>query len=202
MESRQQQDLGAGPLDPTGPSPILEPPNQALVPVPFYPGVYIAAVGLVGVFAASAINSAVRSEWYEALDKPKHAPKPIVFGTVWSVLYILIAACAVSTVSILASQGKPNQIHFFDCLFALQLALNLLWTLLFFQRRNPKAAFTVILLLWIVVLLMLVFCTHVEGFNLFLVLPYFLWVTYAAYLNWGVLRNGNLADELLFGVID
>ena len=118
------------------------------------------------------------NSWYVGLRKPAWVPPGRTIGLIWSVLYVLMA---VSVWLVWREQGVDAWIPL--ALFGVQLALNSLWSILFFGRRNPRAAFQEILVLWVAILATLVsfwIDTPLAGL---LLVPYIAWVTFAGNLN-------------------
>ena len=148
-------------------------------------GVLWDAVALLVSFAAcfgtayvgSRFTFRSLSSWYAGLRKPDWAPSGRTIGTIWSVLYFLMAVAAwlVWWEAGLVAVPLP--------LFAVQLILNAGWSWLFFGRRNPRLAFAELLVLWAVILATLVAfwsVTWVAGLHF---VPYLAWVTFASYEN-------------------
>ena len=125
-------------------------------------------------------------EWYESLDKPPWTPAKWVFPAAWSVLYLCIAAAG-ARVAVL--EGSAYAMAF----FALQLALNTLWTPIFFGLRRMGAAMVVILCLWLAVAATLLAFFALDWIAGALFAPYLLWVTIAAALNFSVWRRNPTA---------
>lgn len=118
--------------------------------------------------------------FYQVLIKPPLAPPGFIFPIVWSVLYLLMGVAALLVLR--RGYNKPyvkDAMHF----FVIQLALNFLWPIVFFNLRAPLFAFLVLLTMWLFVGI----CTakfyrinHTAGW---LMLPTWLWTTFAGYLN-------------------
>ncbi len=143
---------------------------------------------LVGTGAAAltgAIASARAGEFYQELSRPTWAPPAHVFGPVWSVLYVLMAAAAWLVVR---EWGWPRARPAI-ALYGLQLVLNALWTWLFFRWRLGWAAFVEILALWTLLLLTVWTFWRVRRLAGGLLLPYLAWVTFAAALTYVVWRQ-------------
>lgn len=119
--------------------------------------------------------------WYEALLKPTFNPPPWLFGPVWSVLYLTMAV-ALWLVRRDRDAG-PDLRRRATALFALQFALNLSWTPLFFGLHSPGLAFVDICLLWIALLTTMLVFGRVRPLAGYLLLPYLLWVSFALVLN-------------------
>jgi len=129
--------------------------------------------------------------WYRSLEQPAWAPADPVYGAVWTLIFALAAASAV-----LAWRAAPTrrEIETIVGLFALNGFLNILWSLLFFQVHRPDWALGELVVLWLsIVLLMVVTGRHSRPAAL-LLLPYLLWVSFAGWLNWEIVRlNGPFA---------
>jgi len=136
-------------------------------------------------FAAAAMGAAasVRSaEFYAALAQPAWAPPSAVFGPVWSVLYALMAIAAWLVWERSKSVGVRGPIT----LFMVQLVANALWSWLFFAWRLGGAAFAEIVLLGVLIVATAVSFWRVRALAGALLVPYLLWVTFAAFLNYSV----------------
>ncbi|WP_395687776.1 TspO/MBR family protein [Aestuariivirga sp.] len=131
------------------------------------------AVGMLGGLASTASIDG----WYRTIAKPAWTPPDAVFGPVWTLLYIMMAVAA-WLVWQTGEQVRPALILFF-----VQLALNLLWTLLFFAARSPGLALIEVVFLWLgVALTMLAFFAR-SSLAGWLFVPYLAWVSFAAVLN-------------------
>jgi tryptophan-rich sensory protein len=146
-------------------------------------------LGLLGwlllCFAAAAVGSLfMPGEWYAALNKPAWNPPGWIFGPVWTALYAMMAVAAwlIWHRGGLAVQRRPLG------LFLAQLALNALWTPLFFGLRQPGLAFAEILLLWLAILATLLAFRPVSRAAAWLLVPYLAWVSFAAVLNGALWR--------------
>jgi tryptophan-rich sensory protein len=143
---------------------------------------------LVLCFAATGIGGAVTSpqieNWYATLAKPSWNPPNWVFGPVWSVLYfcMAIAAWLVWRRNGLVGAREPL------ALFAVQLALNTLWSCLFFGLHNPGLAFAEILLLWAAIAATMVTFWRRSVSAGILFMPYLAWVSFATVLNFTIWR--------------
>lgn len=120
-------------------------------------------------------------DWYEGLEKPSWTPPKWLFPLAWTTLYLCMSFAAMRIAQL---EDNGHAMAF----YALQLALNTLWTPIFFGLHRMRAGMIVILCLWLAV-----FCTMVAFFRLdwiagALFLPYVAWVTIASALNWSVWR--------------
>jgi len=145
--------------------------------------------GLIGwfvlCFAASAVGalaSIQAQSFYGQLVQPAWAPPPWVFGPVWTVLYALMAIAA----WLIWRSGGFRSHRRALSLFLVQLALNALWSWLFFAWHSGSLAFVDIVLLWcFIVATILSFC-RVSPLAGALLVPYVLWVSFAAALNYAL----------------
>ncbi len=135
------------------------------------------AAGIGSLFTMPAIAS-----WYATLPKPAWTPPAWVFGPVWSALYTLMAVAA----WLVWNQRGVLRALLPLALFASQLVLNVLWSYLFFGLHRVGAAAVDIVFLWVAILLTLLAFGRVRPLAGWLLLPYLLWVTYAATLNFGI----------------
>lgn len=142
------------------------------------------AFGLMGwlllCFAASAMGALfMPGEWYAALAKPAWNPPGWIFGPVWTILYAMMAVAAwlVWQRGGWAAQGRPLR------LFLVQLALNALWSPIFFGLHEPGLAFAEMILLWLAIGVTLVRFWRVHRAAAWLLVPYLAWVSFAAVLN-------------------
>lgn len=140
--------------------------------------VALAAPLAVGLLSGLATARGVQ-EWYPGLAKPPFNPPDWVFGPVWTVLYLMmgVAAWLVWRRADEARVGTPL------VLFAAQLLLNGLWSVLFFGLRSPGVAAVEILLLWIAIVLTIRSFRRVSVPAALLLVPYWAWVSFAAVLN-------------------
>ena len=121
-------------------------------------------------------------EWYKGLRKPSFTPRQSVYGPVWTTLYALIAVAAwlVWRDKGLLAAGLPLG------LFLLQVIFNAAWSWIFFGLKKPGAAFVELLLLWMLIVATTASFWHRVPLAGILMLPYLLWVTFAAGLNYSI----------------
>ena len=132
-------------------------------------------VGALGsLFTISAITT-----WYAGLVKPTFNPPSFLFAPVWTTLYFLMG---VSLFLVLQKKLKKQK-NFLIILFAVQLFLNFLWSVIFFGMHLPLAALIEISLLWISIALLIIDFWKFSKPAAVLLLPYIAWVSFAAFLN-------------------
>lgn len=149
------------------------------------------ALGLLGwlaiSFAAAAVGgvaSANAGEFYQALARPAWAPPGWLFGPVWSGLYLLMGMAAWLVWRKQGFHGAGIAL----LLFLIQLAVNALWTWLFFVWYQGALAFVEIIILWALILATIVAFWRVRPLAGILLLPYLAWVTFAAALTYATWR--------------
>jgi translocator protein len=156
---------------------------------------WIALLIFFGIcFAVAASASAVTANsvktWYPRLLKPAGTPPPWIFGPVWSILYLLMATAA----WLVWKQRIHQDVSLALVLFMTQLALNGLWSLLFFGLRRPGAALVKIIVLLVAIAVTALRFAELSTPAFWLMTPYGAWVLYASYLNLGIWRlNKGLA---------
>ena len=143
------------------------------------------AAWLIISFIAAAIGAAASVQagpFYTQLVRPEWAPAPSVFGPVWTVLYILMGIAA----WLVWRAGGFGAARFALTIFLVQLALNALWSWLFFGWHRGGLAFGDILLLWAAIVATVVAFWRIRSLAGALLVPYLLWVSFATLLNYYV----------------
>lgn len=150
--------------------------------------VLVFAAFVVVCFAVAGVGSLVTTPqtasggWYGTLDKPFFTPPASVFGPVWTFLYL---SMAVSGWLLWRREGFSGA-KAAMALFSIQLALNLLWSVIFFGLEAPGFALIEILVLWTFILLTTLAFSAVSRPAGWLLVPYLAWVTFATALNAGI----------------
>lgn len=127
-------------------------------------------------------------QWYKDLSKPRWTPPNWLFPVAWSILYVCMAAAGARAA---ASDGAGLAL----ALWALQIALNGLWTPVFFGLRNIRGGMLVLSLLWASVFVTMLALWVTDWIAGLLFLPYLVWVTIAGALNLSVWRLNPQAAE-------
>jgi benzodiazapine receptor len=137
---------------------------------------------LAACFAAGATGGLFPSgEWYKGLNKPSWTPPDWMFPVAWTTLYLCMSYSAALVAS--APDGGMGL-----AFWALQIALNTLWTPVFFGLRRIKLGFYILIALWIAVAATMVSFFAVNLLAGILFVPYLIWVTVAGALNFAVWR--------------
>lgn len=124
---------------------------------------------------------------YENLAQPPLSPPGWVFPVVWTILYLLMGFASYLVFTADAPAGQKKRAL---TLYAIQLFLNFLWSPVYFGLEWRLVAFFILLALWVAVLLTMRAFSQINEKAGDLLLPYILWLTFAAYLNLGtVLLN-------------
>ncbi len=137
--------------------------------------------GIIGsIFTASSVTS-----WYPTLVKPSFTPSGFYIGLIWIVLFFLMGISL-----FLIWRETPSSIEARIALnfFAAQLIVNVLWSMAFFGMRSPIRGVFVITFLWILILINIIKFWPVNRTAAILLIPYIVWVSIAAYLNYSIWR--------------
>lgn len=135
--------------------------------------------GLAGTFfVLPAISS-----WYLKLNKPSLTPPGWTFGIVWTILYILMG---VASYLVWKKGLKLVEVRIALSIYLCQLFLNLFWSIIFFGQKNPEAAFIEIIPLCLLIVANFVAFFRISKLAAWMLAPYFLWVSFAVYLNYSV----------------
>lgn len=117
--------------------------------------------------------------WFHALKKPFLAPPDWIFAPIWSILYVMIVLSLVFFLKTGGLKFKILPIFF----FIIQIILNFSWTNIFFGMQKIGTALIIIVFLWIFLLLTITTFYKHSKISAWLLVPYFLWVSFATYLN-------------------
>ncbi len=120
--------------------------------------------------------------WYDMLVKPSFNPPDWVFSPVWTMLYTLMGISLFLVLNSEKSGDRAQGIVF----FTIQLVLNGLWSIVFFGMHQILGAFIVIILLLIFIILSIVKFYRISKPAAYLLVPYLLWVSFAAVLNFSL----------------
>jgi translocator protein len=150
----------------------------------------IACAGAFAVAIAGGLTTDIGS-WYFQLKKPAWQPPDWVFGPTWTLIFLLCVIAAAK--SWIYAQSKRER-WLVAVLFCVNGALNVMWSALFFSLRRPDWAFLQIFFLWLSIVILMLFLGQIYGAARWLLLPYLLWVTFAALLNASVVQLNSPFD--------
>lgn len=143
----------------------------------------------VAVLLVASLGATITDlgQWYQQLAKPAWQPPDWLFGPAWTLIFGLTAISAVQV----WKDAVADQRAWIIGLFCLNGFLNILWSLLFFRAQRPDWAQLEVILLWLSILGLMVVTARYSKLSTVLLLPYLLWVTFAGYLNYTVVKlNG------------
>lgn len=132
----------------------------------------LAVGGLSAIITGSAMQD------FMLLNKPLLSPPAWVFPVVWTILYILMGIA-----SYIVWQSKDRNKDLALKIYALQLIFNFFWSYIFFNMQNYLFAFIWLMILWLLIIVTTVLFYRINKTAGYLLIPYLLWVTFAAYLN-------------------
>jgi translocator protein len=135
---------------------------------------------VIGYFSGMVTRSAITT-WYPTLIKPSFNPPNWIFAPVWSMLYVMMGVAA----GLVWNKMESDKVVVKNALviFAVQLALNALWSYLFFGLKNPMLAGIEIILLWLMIFETYTKFIKINKIAAYLLIPYLLWVSFAMVLN-------------------
>jgi benzodiazapine receptor len=155
---------------------------------PRWKPVAVAALWAIAVAALGALTTDI-GPWYAQLHKPSWQPPDWLFGPAWTLIFAL---AALAGVLYWRSTTRRDDRLWILIAFAMNGFLNALWSLLFFRIRRPDFALEEVGFLWISILLLILLAMRRSSTAAWLLVPYLLWVSFASYLNWTILRlNGS-----------
>jgi tryptophan-rich sensory protein len=158
--------------------------------------------GIIGsLFTTPAIDN-----WYINLNKPAFTPPGSFIGIIWVILFFLMGIALYLVwsknwvVEIPADSVRPKVWNRFSeklfsgswreenvvAIFAVQLILNILWSVIFFGLKLPGLAFFELLMLWFAILYTIINFYRISRLASYLLLPYILWVSFAGFLNFTI----------------
>jgi tryptophan-rich sensory protein len=132
--------------------------------------------------ALGGLSSANAPEFYGTLQRPPWAPPSWLFGPVWTALYLMMGLAAYL---VWRERGWSWPLW----LFAVHIVFNAVWSPLFFSMRNGALAFADIVILWLMIGALLFVFARISTVAAILLVPYWLWVTFASALNFVLWRR-------------
>jgi translocator protein len=139
---------------------------------------FIILCNLIG--SIGALWNSSDGNWFKDLKKPNFNPPNWIFGPVWTLLFTLMGITLYIVWTAPSSEIRTIAL----ALFWTQFIFNVLWSYLFFGIHNPFLAFIEIILLLILIIATGIYFYSVNRFAGYLLIPYFLWVIFASFLNY------------------
>ncbi|WP_342647723.1 TspO/MBR family protein [Mucilaginibacter sp. CSA2-8R] len=148
----------------------------------FNPGALIVSLLTVAAIAATASACTISQipVWYRTLQKPSFSPPNWLFGPVWTCLYVMIAVAAYL---VWQRHDDSSLYKSTRTIYFVQLFLNFLWSIVFFGMHQVLGALIIIILLMVSIGVLIYRFNHFSKAASFLMVPYFLWVSFASALN-------------------
>ncbi len=134
-------------------------------------------IAIVAYLGSLFTSQSTTSSWYQEI-KPSITPPNYVFPIVWAILFIMVAISLYFSWTSSRDKAKTAGV------FGVNFLLNILWSVFYFGMRLPSLAFLEIIFLWLSILWMLITTYRVSKKAFWLLIPYFLWVTFASILNY------------------
>lgn len=144
-------------------------------------GLWIGLTEAVGALSGWLSREGMKI-YSETVVQPPLSPPMWLFPVVWVILYLLMGFSAARIYLAPPSKKRSRGLN----LYVAQLIVNFFWSLIFFNAQAFGLAFLWLLLLWVLVLAMILTFRKVDPLAAWLQVPYLLWLTFAAYLNFGV----------------
>jgi tryptophan-rich sensory protein len=157
----------------------------------------VAAIITIFVLVVGGLMTTV-GPWYRGINKPSWNPPDWIFGPAWTAILALAAWAGV-----LAWDNAPDTGDrlIIAGLFGVNILLHMAWSPLFFNLRRPDWALIEVPFLWLSILALMIGLARYSTLASWLLLPYLLWVAFAAYLNFTIVRMnppfGSAADTNL-----
>lgn len=136
-----------------------------------------------GVGLLSGLLSGNQREFFNSLVKPPLSPPGVLFPIVWTILYGMMGVALYFVIT--SARGSYREQRSAVIYFALQLAVNFSWSIVFFRFEALLAAAVVIVLLDLLVIITMIKFKEINKLSFWLLIPYLAWILFATYLNFG-----------------
>ena len=144
-------------------------------------------ISILIVFFSGAVGTVYTlpqiTSWYASLIKPGWTPPNWAFGPIWTTLYVLMG---IALFLVWREGFARKDVKIAIVIFAIQLILNVMWSLVFFGGHNILGGLILIIVLWISILINIIVFYRISRPAGLILVPYLIWVTIAAYLNYSV----------------
>ena len=149
------------------------------------PPAVVAACAAAGACAVAGLGMLVTDlgPWYQSLKQPWYKPPDAWFGPAWTLIFTLAAIAAVRA---WRASTSPQQRRTLLAAFVFNGALNVFWSWLFFRARRPDWALVEVVAFWLSIVLLIVLAARSDTLAGLLLVPYAVWVAFAAAINLGV----------------
>lgn len=154
--------------------------------------VTVPVIEFLGVASGFLANSGYGNRWFAALDKPALTPPGWVFGTVWPILYLLMALALAMILHARGAKGRGLAIT----VFVVQLLCNLAWSPLFFAAHEATLAFYLILVILLLATATTLLFGRIRPLAAWLMVPYLAWLGFASGLAYEIDQRNPDAERL------
>lgn len=146
-------------------------------------GIFIISLLLpLGIGMLSAALSSKGMAAYGNMNKPPFSPPAWLFPIAWTILYLMMG---LASYFVLASEASHRSKTIAIVIYGIQLVMNFMWSFIFFNRHQYFPAFLWLLQIWLFVLICIFLFYRIRKIAGWLMVPYGIWLTFAAYLNLG-----------------
>lgn len=152
----------------------------------------VPTIMLLGFLSGQISGSGEGNPWFDELIKPAAQPPGWAFGLVWPILYLLMGIALAIVLNARGARLRGVAV----ALFAVQLALNLYWSPLFFGQHEVSAAFYLLLAIWLAAFATTLVFGRIRPLAAWLLVPYLAWLSFAAILNYQIDRLNPDAERL------
>ena len=142
-------------------------------------GLFIAIPLLIG--GLSALITMGNMQLFDSINKPPLAPPKWLFPVAWTILYIMMGIASYFLYKADSEEGREALV-----LYGIQLFFNFWWSIIFFNLKAYWFAAIWLFTMWIIILILLIKSKKIDVRAFWLLIPYFLWTTFAFYLNVGI----------------
>lgn len=154
----------------------------------------IVAIGVAIFLGAAGGLMTPIGPWYRGLKKPSLQPPDWLFGPAWTIILGLAAWSAIT--AWYAADTRAEQARVL-CLFSTNAVCHFAWSPLFFRARRPDWALVEVVFLWVSLVLLVVLLWPISTRASLLIVPYLLWVSFAAWLNWAIVQLNRPFGEVV-----
>jgi tryptophan-rich sensory protein len=160
----------------------LAPPSQSRMSLVRLALFVIPTIMFLGFLSGTLSGSAADNTWYQTLIQPDIQPPGWVFGVVWPTLYLMLGLAFAMVLNARGARGRNLAI----ILFLFQFVINLTWSPIFFGAHQVTAAFFIILIMLAVAIATTLAFARVRKAAAWLMVPYLVWISFAAILNFQI----------------
>lgn len=169
---------------------LIASPGQLRASLLRWALVLVPLVVLLGFVSGRMAQSGPGNPWFDALAKPGLYPPPATFGIVWTILYVLMGISLAMVCAARGARGRGLAV----AVFAVQFALNLAWSPVFFGAHQITTALILIGVLDLAVLVTIFLFARIRPMAGLLLVPYLAWICFATYLNFAFLQANPTLD--------